>query len=35
MLSGENNDVVFKQIDAEENAELFDLWLQKNDREMY
>jgi len=35
MLSNKNSDVLLKQIDAKENAELFDLWLEKNDREIY
>jgi len=35
MLSGDNNDLVLKQIDHEENKKLFDLWLKKSDREIY
>ncbi|WP_373001298.1 nucleoside deaminase [Sulfurimonas sp.] len=35
MLESQNSDLVFKQIDHKENAELFDLWLKKSDREMY
>ena len=35
MLQGQNNDLLLKQIDAKDNAKLFDLWLQKDDREMY
>ena len=35
MLQGENRDLVFKQIDHEANAGLFDRWLDKADRQMY
>ncbi len=35
ILQGKNSDLTMKQIDAKENAELFDLWLDKNDRKMY
>ncbi len=35
MLNGQNSDVTLKQIDAKESAKLFDLWLQKSDREIY
>jgi len=35
MLSGKNSDLDLKQIDAKDGAKLFDLWLEKNDREMY
>ncbi len=35
MIEGKNSDVVLKQIDEKINAELFDLWLKKDDRELY
>ncbi|MEA3456157.1 MAG: nucleoside deaminase [Campylobacterota bacterium] len=35
MMRGENNDIVFKQIDYEANAKLFDQWLEKEDRQIY
>ena len=35
MIRGDNDDVVLTQIDHEENAELFDEWLKKSDREIY
>jgi guanine deaminase len=35
MLNNQNHDLTLKQIDAKQNAELFDLWLKKNDREIY
>jgi len=35
MMRGKNNDIVFKQIDYEANAELIDQWLEKEDRQIY
>lgn len=35
MINGKNNDVVMKQVDAEVNAKLFDMWLEKSDRKIY
>jgi len=35
MLDGKNSQITLKQIDAKENAELFDMWLKKSDRELY
>ena len=35
MMRGDNEDVILTQIDHEENAKLFDLWLKKDDREIY
>ncbi|MEA3419126.1 MAG: nucleoside deaminase [Campylobacterota bacterium] len=35
MMRGQNNDIVFKQIDYEANAGLIDQWLEKEDRQMY
>jgi guanine deaminase len=35
MLYGKKSDLDLEQIDAKENAELFDMWLKKRDREMY
>jgi guanine deaminase len=35
MIRGHNNDVIFKQVDQEVNARLFDQWLEKDDRQMY
>ena len=35
MMNGENQDVTLKQINHKENAELFDKWLEKNDRKIY
>jgi guanine deaminase len=35
MLSGKKSDLNLKQLDAKENAELFDMWIKKNDRNMY
>ena len=35
MIRGNNSDVNLKQIDHEVNAELFDQWLAKEDRQLY
>ena len=35
MMRGQNHDIVLKQIDYEATARLFDLWLQKEDRQLY
>lgn len=35
MIKGENNDLVMNQIDHDKNAELFDIWLQKDGRVIY
>ena len=35
MLDGKNSALKLKRIDAEDSAKLFDLWLEKNDREIY
>lgn len=35
MMRGENQDLTLHQIDHKENAELFDKWLQKSNREIY
>ena len=35
MIQGENQDITLKQINHKENAELFDKWLKKSDREIY
>ncbi|MEA2099764.1 MAG: molybdenum cofactor guanylyltransferase MobA [Campylobacterota bacterium] len=35
MLSGKNNDLTLEQIEHQKGAELFDKWLEKNDREIY
>ncbi|MEA2092351.1 MAG: nucleoside deaminase [Campylobacterota bacterium] len=35
MLQEENSGLILKQIDEKESTKLFDLWLQKSDREIY
>ena len=35
MIKGKNEDVVFKQIEHKENAELFNRWNEKEDRKIY
>ena len=35
MLENKNQDLILKQIDHKENSELFDKWLEKNDRQIY
>ena len=35
MMCEKNHDIVLKQIDSEANARLFDLWLEKEDRQLY
>ena len=35
MMQDDNSGLNLKQIDAQQNAGLFDLWLKKNDKEMY
>jgi len=35
MIRGHNSDVTLKQTDHEVNAELFDQWLAKEDRQLY
>ncbi len=35
MMRGENRDVTLKQIDHKVNAELFGIWLQKSDHQLY
>lgn len=35
MMNAQNNDVVLTQIDAQENAELFDKWNEKEDAQKY
>ncbi|EDZ61134.1 CMP/dCMP deaminase, zinc-binding [Sulfurimonas gotlandica GD1] len=35
MLDGKNSALNLKRIDAENSTKLFDLWLEKNDREIY
>nr|WP_321265891.1 nucleoside deaminase [uncultured Sulfurimonas sp.] len=35
MLDGKNSDLDLKQLDAKQNAELFDMWLKKRDRKIY
>ncbi|HBH35434.1 MAG TPA: nucleoside deaminase [Gammaproteobacteria bacterium] len=35
MIKGNNSDITFTQIDYDENARLFDLWLEKEDRILY
>ena len=35
MIREQNHDIVLKQIDYEANARLFDLWLEKEGRQLY
>ncbi len=35
MLESKNQDLILKQIDKKESAKLFDIWLEKDDRELY
>jgi guanine deaminase len=35
MIRGNNDDVTLEQIDGEKSAELFDRWLEKDDRQIY
>ncbi len=35
MLDGKKDSLILKQIDAEKNAKLFDMWLEKIDRKLY
>ena len=35
MIREQNHDIVLKQIDYEANARIFDLWLEKEDRQLY
>ena len=35
MMQGENKDLTLKQIDHKVNAELFDIWLKKDDHQIY
>jgi tRNA(Arg) A34 adenosine deaminase TadA len=35
MLKGENSDLVMKQLDHKESAKLFDMWLEKEDYQIY
>ncbi|MCK9491070.1 MAG: nucleoside deaminase [Sulfurimonas sp.] len=35
MIKGKNTDVKLLELDAKENAKLFDMWLKKSDREIY
>ena len=35
MMRGENRDLVMKQINHKENAELFEVWLKKDDHQIY
>ncbi len=35
MMAGQNSDLVMKQIDHKEGAELFDMWLEKSNRKIY
>jgi guanine deaminase len=35
MMRGENRDVTLLQVDHKINAELFELWLKKSDRQLY
>ena len=35
MIKGKNTDVKLIELDAEQNAKLFDIWLKKNDKKMY
>ena len=35
MMAGKNHDVLLKQIDHDENAQLFEQWNKKNDARMY
>lgn len=35
MIKGKNSDVKLIELDAEQNAKLFDIWLEKNDKKMY
>ena len=35
MIDGQNTDLTLKQIDYEANSKLFDMWLEKEDRQLY
>ncbi|MDD2450004.1 MAG: nucleoside deaminase [Sulfurimonas sp.] len=35
MLKGKNIDVKLIELDAKQNAKLFDIWLEKDDKKMY
>ncbi len=35
MIRGNNSDVNLIELDAKESTKLFDMWLKKNDREIY
>jgi len=35
MLDGKNSDVTLEQINHQENSKLFDIWLQKEDSQVY
>ncbi|EQB35399.1 hypothetical protein M947_08945 [Sulfurimonas hongkongensis] len=35
MIKGKNSDVKLIELDAKQNAKLFDMWLKKSDRKIY
>ena len=35
VINTKNSDIILKQIDAKQNAELFDLWINKADKKIY
>ncbi|MDY0232668.1 MAG: nucleoside deaminase [Sulfurimonas sp.] len=35
MIRGKNSDVKLIELDAKQNAKLFDMWLEKNDKKIY
>lgn len=35
MIKGKITDVKLIELDAKENAKFFDIWIEKNNREMY